>query len=212
MLGESGGASNSYTLGAGGADLSSAPTNALGFPSWSGVTGGNGVGTSHGAGAYQFEPGTWKSIASKFGLDFSNPDDQNAGAWYLAQQVYSNKTGGDLETALQNGDYSSIQSALNGTWGTTGNGATPHGLAYDLQHGIGSQAFQTNGETVGSSADGSSDASSSSSSWNPLTILQTYFVRGGLLLVGGLVILVALWVLLSKEGAVPSAKDLAKAV
>jgi len=209
-LGESGGKSNSYTLGAGGTDLSGAGTTGnYGFPSWGGTTGGLGVGTSHGAGAYQFEPGTWNSIASKYGLNFQNPADQDAGAWYLAQQVYQKKTGGDLETALEEGNYSSVQSALNGTWGTTGNGATPQGLAYDLAHGIGSSVVGGNsGTTVSSGGSGTS----SSSSGGVLGTIQSYFVRGGLLLVGGLVVLVALWVLLSRQGAVPSPKDLAKAV
>src|SRR4051812_22230638 len=64
---ESGG---NYFVGYGGADLSSAPLDEFGFPIWAGKMGPHGI--SHAAGAYQFEPATWRQYAKKLGIkDFS---------------------------------------------------------------------------------------------------------------------------------------------
>ena len=106
-LGETGNASNSYTMGYGGVDLSSAELGTHGFPTWSGDSSAN----THAAGTFQFQPGTWSDIASKYNLDFSNPQDQNAGAWYLAQQTYAAKTGGDL--TLNEGTAPSDSTAIS---------------------------------------------------------------------------------------------------
>src|SRR5579862_4690930 len=118
--------------GTGGTDLSGSPTDAFGFPQWSGT------GTSHAAGIYQFQPSTWDALASQYGLNFSSAADQNAGAWDLAQQTYASKTGGDLETDLQAGKFSQIQAALASTWPSVlGNGASPGGLSALLSSGGG---------------------------------------------------------------------------
>lgn len=194
-LGETGNASDAYHIGVGGTDLSNAVTSANGFPQW------NGRGNSHAAGKYQDQPGTWASVASEFGLNFQNASDQDAGAWYLAQQTYSAATGKSLETALQSGDYSSVQSALSKVWpSVSGNQAAPQGLASDILHGVG--------------ATGTSDLTAASDNTaQPESIVQTvedFFVRFGLIIIGSIVVIVALWQLLSNQGIVPSPADTAK--
>lgn len=59
-----------YVIGVGGADLSNAPKDATGFPQWEGTMGPQG--RTHAAGAYQFEPATWRQYAEPLGIhDFS---------------------------------------------------------------------------------------------------------------------------------------------
>lgn len=112
--GESGGYSNPYFIGYGGANLTGASTDAFGFPQWTGAS-VNGSET-HAAGAYQFQPGTWDQIAAQYNLNFQNPADQNAAAWYLAQQNYNNSTGGSLYNDLNSGDYQQVATTLLPTW------------------------------------------------------------------------------------------------
>ncbi len=84
-----------------------------GFPSWAGKD------NSHAAGRYQFEPATWRGIVPRFrpGVpDFRNPDDQDWGAWFLAQQDYQARTGTPLRNALQVGDIGGIGGVLRPTW------------------------------------------------------------------------------------------------
>lgn len=211
-LGETGsGGVSAANEGYGGVSTSGDATDQFGFPSFAG--GSTSAGPTHAAGIFQFEPGTWDTIASQFGLNFSNPSDQEAGAWYEAQQTYKNATGQDLESALQNGDYSSIQSALAGVWpSVTGNAANPQGLAAAIKSGAGpslgganpsaqQQHAALNAANGGSSADGSFVAG-----------IEDFFVRFGLIIAGGVIIVVALWQLLSSTGVVPSPGDTAKAV
>jgi len=193
-LGESGNASNALTLGFGGSDLSGDPADQFGFPQWAGE------GNSHAAGLFQFQPSTWDSVASQYNLNFSNPQDQSAGAWYVAQQAYSNATGGDLSTALSQGNYGSVQSALASIWpSVAGNAAAPQGLAANLASG------------TGAAIPGASAAAAPASA--PVTIftsIENWFERGGLIIIGGLVIIAALWALLSNAGYVPTPKSLVK--
>jgi len=217
-LGETGGYSGAYSegvsgTGSPGVNLSSASTDQYGFPLWTGV------GNSHAAGAYQFEPSTWDSIAQQYDLNFTNPNDQNAGAWYEAQQADPN-----LYSQLQSGNFSAIQSALSSIWpSVTGNAAAPQGLANDLATGTGTTITSTGAASTssgnvqtGTSASGSAGTGSSgagSSSTTPTGIVGTienFFVRFGLIIVGGIIILVALWQLLSNQGIVPSPKDVVK--
>lgn len=192
-LGESSGP-GAYTQGTGGTDLSNAPTNQYGFPEW------GGFGNSHAAGAYQFQPATWEQYGSEYNLNFRNPGDQNAAAWYLAQDTYKAKTGGELSSALAAGDYSPVQSALAKVWpSVTGNGASP-GLATALSSGQG-------GGLSGGTNPISADTSGGS---DPFKAIGNQFVRIGLIAVGSLVLLVALWYLLAQTGAVPSPSDAAK--
>lgn len=196
-LGESGNASNAIDLGTGNVDLSSAATDQYGFPEWAGNAG------SHAAGIFQFQPGTWDPLANEYGLNFQNSSDQAEGAWYYAQQTYAQKTGGSLETALQNGDYASVQSALSGVWpSVTGNGSS-QGLAYNLSNGIGAN--------LGLSGSSSGSATSSQSGGTATSGITEWFQRFGLILIGGLIILIALWQLLSQTGAVPSPRQTVKA-
>jgi len=226
-MGETGGTGN-YFEGVGGSNLSGLSTDASGFPTW------NGLGNSHAAGEYQFQPATWNSIASQYGLNFQNPADQNAGAWYLAEQTYAaNNNGASLEQALQSGNYSSIQSSLSKVWtSVTGNASLPQGLAAYLSQTVpGTSSSDTNAAgDVSVNAAGSTLPSSSSSSSSGTSMLgnaanavsgaassavswaTSSFTRVALILVGAVIILVALWQLLSNQGIVPSPSDAVKAV
>lgn len=200
-LGESSG-SHPYSQGVGGVDLSGAPTDASGFPQW------GGFGNSHAAGAFQFQPATWDAEASAHGLNFQNPADQNAAAWYLAQDTYSAKTGGDLATDLKAGKFSSVQSALASVWpSVTGNAAAPGGLVASLTGGKGANIAGGNP----TSADTSGGIGSMLSGLNPFAGIANNFVRIGLIAVGVVILVVALWYLLSDAGVVPSPGDTAKA-
>lgn len=205
-LGETGTTPWAPVEGVGGTNLSSAQPDQYGFPQWSGFGG------SHAAGTYQFQPGTWDPIAAQLGLNFTSPSDQSAGAWAYAQQTYQQKTGGSLYDALQSGNYSSVQSALQSVWpSVTGNSATGgKTLAENLASGIGatlnlgstgaSQVFGTApGQTVGGS------------SGSVLSSIEGFFVRGGLIVVGAIVLLIALWQMLSQHSALPSPGDTVKA-
>ncbi len=135
-------------------------------------------------------------------MNFQHPGDQNAAAWYLAQDTYKAKTGGDLSEALAGGQFSSVQGALASVWpSVTGNGASP-GLATALTKGLGS------GLSGGTNP--ISDDTSIMDKLNPAKIIGNEFVRIGLLAVGALILLVALWALLSQTGVVPSPADTAK--
>lgn len=203
-LGETGNSSFAATEGVGGTNLAGAETSSNGFFNWSGQ------GNSHAEGIFQFQPGTWNSIASKFGLNFQNPSDQAEGAWYYAQQVDPN-----LETQLQSGDYGAVQSALKSVWpSVTGNAAAPKGLANDIASGTGvdlSGLLGGSGANGGSGGTGdSAGGSSSGGSGGIISDIENWFLRGGLILIGGLVALVALWMLLSNNGVVPGPEKVAK--
>lgn len=195
-LGESSG-SNAYHQGVGGVDLSGAPTDAYGFPQW------GGFGNSHAAGEFQFQPATWDRIAAEHGLNFQNPADQNAAAWYLAQDTYAQKTGGSLADDLAAGKTGQVQNALADVWpSVTGNGASP-GLVDAIKNGLGNLIAGGNP----TSADTSTGPAGGGgiSGW-----LAKEFSRIGLGLVGVVILLIALWWLLSDAGVVPSAGDVAK--
>jgi muramidase (phage lysozyme) len=88
-----------------------------GFPEWDGRRFPTGI--SHAAGRYQFEPATWKGIVRQFGAatpNFRNADDQDWGAWFLAVEDYSARTGTKLLDDLRQGNLDSIGSTLNPTW------------------------------------------------------------------------------------------------
>lgn len=134
-LGETGNSSYASTEGFGGVNLAGdTNTDAAGFPLQ-----GAGSNVSSAAGTFQFVKGTYDEIANELGLDDSfSQSDQNEAAWQYAQQVYGQKTGGSLYTALQSGDFQSVQSALASVWpSVSGNGAAPQGLAASLAGGQG---------------------------------------------------------------------------
>lgn len=132
--GETGNSAYAATEGVGGTNLANDPnSDPYGFPIW------QGQGSSHAAGIFQFEPATWDALAQTYGLNFGNASDQQAGAWYLAQQTYTAKTGGSLYGDLSSGTTSKLQSALYSIWPSiAGNGAAPQGLAADIAAGVGS--------------------------------------------------------------------------
>lgn len=194
-LGESGGSANPYSVGYGGTDLTGSPTDQYGFPTWSGV------GNTHAAGAFQFQPGTWAGVASEYGLDFNNPQDQNAGAWYEAQ-----KADPTLESDLQAGNFSKVQSALAKIWPSVmGSASNPQGLAGAIGAGAGSTI-------AGASVASPTSAADAAASANPFAIIENWFLRGGLIIVGGIVVVIALYFLLSNNGVIPKVSKLASAI
>lgn len=212
-LGESGNVADSSTIGVGGSnlssDISSGNVDEYGFPIWSGQ------GNSHAAGTYQFEPSTWDSIASEFNLNFNNPGNQAEGAWDLAQQTDPN-----LYNQLQSGDYSAIQSALASVWpSVTGNGAAPQGLAADLAGDVTLNTDAATAQTTANNSSGSTGTSGSTTSTGSgtsgvlgsiLGAVGGSFAQGALIVVGAVIIFVALWMLLSSQGIVPSPKEVGK--
>lgn len=185
-LGESGG---DYSIGWGGTNLSGYPVDQYGFPKWSGKIGPDGI--SHAAGAYQFQPGTWAEVAADYGLNFQNNADQDAGAWYKAEQVYYNQTGRSLDADLDAGYLTKINSALKSTWTSVTKG---NGLAANIAKGIGAEL------TPGATATSSTGGTGTPSVWSdPVGAVSTYFVRGGMILAGIAILVVALWALLRSD-------------
>lgn len=199
-LGETGGAKNGATLGVGGTDLSNSATDAYGFPQW------GGFGNSHAAGYFQFQPGTWDQVAAEHGLNFTSSTDQAAGAWYYAQQVFASKTnGGSLNDALAAGQYGTVQSALAAAWPSVlGNAANPGGLAASMASTV-SQAGTSGGGLLAGVQNFMSNPAGS-----VVSAVSQPLVRIGLIVVGSVIILVALWKLLSDQGVVPSPSDVAE--
>lgn len=201
-MGESPGGAAGLYVGTGGADLTNAPVDEHGFPQWAGY------GNSHAAGWFQFQPGTWAPYAEKYNLNFKNPNDQKAGAWYLAQDTYKAQTGEELNAALARGDYGSIQGALRDVWpSVTGNGANPYGLSTALEKGQGVDV-----DTRGNLSQDTSGGGIGGFFSDPMGSLiggamGGSFVRLALIIVGGILLVVALWQLLSQVSEVPSPGD-----
>ncbi|HEY1880114.1 MAG TPA: hypothetical protein VGG68_09300 [Caulobacteraceae bacterium] len=212
-LGEVGNATDPFTTAFGGGTTAGAPTDAYGFPLLPG--GSTSAGPTHAAGAFQFEPGTWDPLAQTNGLNFANPADQEAGAWYLAQQKYDAAGGGSLESALSSGNQSTLSgvvSALKSTWPTlTGSPSAPGGFISNFLAGIGANLPAGLGATV-SAAEGAAGAGAAGPQQGSglLGDIEDWFARGGLIIVGALIVIVALWLLLSSQGVVPSPGDAAK--
>lgn len=184
--GESGG---NYSIGTGGTDLSGAPVDSRGFPLWSGIQ--TVQGPSHAAGAYQFQPGTWQRIADKYNLDFRNKADQDAAAWYLAQEDYTARTGKSLESDLQGGAFASIASGLKSTWTSLSASSLADGMKAELAPGASGGSLPSPGQWI-------SDPLGSAGQ-----VASSYFIRGAMILVGIGILLVALWALLSRSGYTP---------
>ncbi|HLX18475.1 MAG TPA: hypothetical protein VKS24_25080 [Bradyrhizobium sp.] len=79
-------------------------------------------GPSSAAGRYQIVASTWDKVAPEIGATDFSPPNQDAAAWQIAQDAYKQQTGGDLLTALRQGQTASVQSALrNSNQWTTAN-------------------------------------------------------------------------------------------
>lgn len=178
---------NSTFTGFGGTDLSGQPSDPFGFPQ------PLNTGSSSAAGTYQFVKSTWDEVANKYNLNFANPQDQNAGAWYTAQEAFSQATGGQsLENALQSGQYQDVQSALQSIWPSVGgSGAAPQGLANDLASGIGT-ALPSDVTGTGTTA------TTSTSGGGIFGAIENWFERFGLIVLGVIIVAVAGYFLLQK--------------
>lgn len=171
-------------LGTGGTDLSRAATGAYGFPQWGGIS--TSAGPSHAAGLGQFQPGTWSRIASAFGLNFSNPSDQRAGIWYLAQQDYSARAGGGLTDALASSP-SGVAATLAPTWTSLrGSGADAFASRYSAALG---GAPNTPGASTPAGVPGASKIGA---------LIGSLASRVGLGVVGLLFMVGAFWLLASR--------------
>lgn len=166
--------------------------------------GGGGTGSGwFGGAAFQFPAGAWDSLAQRFGLDASKRSDQNAGAYYLAQDVYARATGRSLDADLDAGETSYLEGALRSIWPSVqGNQSNPRGLVAAM----GSARVPTPG------TDEFADYVRENNAPNGLgTDVASFIQRFGLIIVGGIIVLVALWNLLANSGAVPSPGKVAKA-
>lgn len=103
------------------------------------LSGPNAGRTSTAAGRYQFLASTWDSIAGILGLKDFSPESQDKAAWFLAQQVYKQRTNRDLATDLQSDDPRTIGyigQVLSGTWTSL-----PGGIEQGQGHGAMAQRF-----------------------------------------------------------------------
>ncbi len=185
---------NDYWVGFGGKNLQSAPRDQYGFPQWQGAV--TREGPTHAAGAYQFQPRTWKGIASRYGLNFANPYDQDQGAWFNAQERYARATGRSLDEDLNAGAFERIRSALSREW--TSLRDNPGRFLDILRGGAAAEAMP-----------GPTDTSGTPSVFtSPIQAASAYFIRGSMIFVGAIILLVALWFLLSRANVLPNAISL----
>lgn len=73
-------------------------------------------GSSTAAGRYQFVFGTWTRVSKATGAADFTPENQDKGAWWLAQADYKTNTGRDLSADIAAGNYSQIKAGLGSTW------------------------------------------------------------------------------------------------
>jgi hypothetical protein len=216
--------------GYGNVDLTNYSRDVYGFPMWAGGT--TSAGPTHAAGQFQFQPATWDSVAQAHNLNFNNPQDQSAGAWYLAQDQYAKQTGGDLQTALQNNTFD--PSTLHQTWAglpsstgvqTAANDTTTDGSGNTVSPGW---FFNNNTNSFQYGVDPSQASPTGPSGTTPSLIqgmnsgvqklqgvlgaIENWIERFALIVIGIVIVAVALWALLSQTGAVPSPRQTAKAV
>lgn len=94
-------------------------------------TGPNAGNVSTAAGRYQFLARTWDEVAKEAGLPDFSPDNQDLGAWHLANKTYQQRTGRDLEkdlTAAQGNPNAvkGIARYLSGVWTSLPGGIEPN--------------------------------------------------------------------------------------
>lgn len=95
------------------------------------TTGPNAGKKSSAAGLYQFLAPTWDEVRKEAGLTDFSPENQDYGAWHLAQKTYRGKTGRDLaqdlEAAKGNPNaVAGIGRMLSGIWTSLPGGIEPN--------------------------------------------------------------------------------------
>lgn len=151
-------------------------------------------------------------VASAHGLNLSNTNDQAAAIWYNAQQDFATNTGGSLETALDQNNYAAVQSGLSSDLPTVnGSSGAPQGLAASLVSGIGNAILGTiDPGAVASNAMTAAGIAPQATTFSGA--IENWLTRGGLIVIGGIVLIVALWLLLSDQGILPSPSSTAAAI
>lgn len=72
--------------------------------------------TSSAAGRYQFLGSTWDDVAQRAGLPDFSPENQDLGAWFLANEEYKRDTGRDLQSDLAAGRTADVARSLRDVW------------------------------------------------------------------------------------------------
>lgn len=163
-----------------------------------------------------------QNATSTYGLTSGSSADASAATWYAAQSTYAaNTNGASLEDALAHGDTSGVQTALAQTFpAAQASQSAPSGLSGLLNNipawlaplfpGL---AAPLMGAGVAGSQAGTQAATSTMSTVGTLFgDVENWFERSGLIIIGGIVIIVSLWMLLSSQGVVPSIGSTARAV
>lgn len=151
-------------------------------------------------------------VASAHGLNLSSTSDESAAIWYTAQQDYITNTGQSLETTLQQNNYAAVQSGLAQDLPTvSGSSGAPQGLAASLASSIGTAILNTIDPTGMGSAGLNTMTGIIEDTSTLGGAIENWLTRGGLILIGAVILVVALWLLLSNNGILPSPSDTARA-
>jgi len=98
--------------------------------------------TSSAAGRYQFLGSTWDEVKKEAGLSDFSPENQDLGAWHLANKTYKQKTGRDLESDLTSAKgnpeaIKGIGGMLSGVWTSLPGGIEPNSMTSSFASRVG---------------------------------------------------------------------------